>query len=209
VTSGGGPSAVVLRPLGMEFPLESFLVSVSTVAIAEIGDRTQLLSLMLAAHYRRPWPILAGVLCATLANHLVAAFVGVRLGRFLTPAVLDAVVGVSMIAMALWTLKPDTLGEGAARVSRTSAFIATLVAFFIAEIGDKTQVATVALAAAYSNLVPVVAGTTIGMLLANAPVVFLGKAFADRLPLKAIHYVASAVFLILGVIFMFRATHHA
>jgi|HubBroStandDraft_6_1064221.scaffolds.fasta_scaffold62813_2 putative Ca2+/H+ antiporter (TMEM165/GDT1 family) len=189
--------------------MESFLVSVSTVAIAEMGDRTQLLSLMLAAHYRRPWPILAGVLCATLANHAVAGLIGARLGRFLTPTVLDAVVGVSMIAMALWTLKPDTLTEGAGTTRRASAFVATLVAFFIAEIGDKTQIATVALAAAYPNLVAVVAGTTAGMLLANAPVVFLGKAFADRLPLKAINYVASALFLVLGVVFIWRALHSA
>jgi putative Ca2+/H+ antiporter (TMEM165/GDT1 family) len=189
--------------------MESFLVSVSTVAIAEMGDRTQLLSLMLAAHYRRPWPILAGVLCATLANHAVAGLIGARLGRFLTPTVLDAVVGASMIAMALWTLKPDTLAEGAGTTRRASAFVATLVAFFIAEIGDKTQIATVALAAAYPNLVAVVAGTTAGMLLANAPVVFLGKAFADRLPLKAINYVASALFLVLGAVFIWRALHSA
>jgi putative Ca2+/H+ antiporter (TMEM165/GDT1 family) len=188
--------------------MESFLVSLSTVAIAEIGDRTQLLSLMLAAHYRRPWPILAGVLCATLANHAVAGVIGVRLGRFLTPTILDAVVGISMIAMALWTLKPDTLAEDASRTGRTSAFLATLVAFFIAEIGDKTQIATMALAAAYANLTLVVAGTTAGMLLANAPVVFLGKAFAERLPLRAIHYVASGLFVVLGVVFIVRALHH-
>lgn len=187
--------------------MESFLVSLSTVAIAEIGDRTQLLSLMLAARYRRPWPILAGVLCATLANHAVAGIVGVRLGQFLTPSVLDAVVGFSMIAMALWTLKPDTLDESERGARRASAFLATLIAFFIAEIGDKTQIATVALAAAYSNLGAVVAGTTIGMLLANAPVVFLGKAFSERLPLKAIHYVASGLFLVLGAVFLFRAFH--
>jgi len=187
--------------------LESFLVSLTTVAIAEMGDRTQLLSLMLAAHYRRPWPILAGVLCATLANHFLAAIVGVRLGHFLTPALLDAVVGVSMIGMALWALRPDTLEE-TGRARRAGAFAATLVAFFIAEIGDKTQIATVALAAAYSNLAAVVAGTTAGMLLANAPVVFLGKAFSERLPLKALHYVASALFLVLGVVFIFRALHH-
>jgi len=186
--------------------MESFLVSVTTVAIAEMGDRTQLLSLMLAARYRRPWPILAGVLCATLANHLVAALIGVRLGRFLTPALLDAVVGISMIGMALWALKPDTLEERRGTGS-TSAFVATLVSFFIAEIGDKTQIATVALAAAYSNLAAVVAGTTAGMLLANAPVVFLGKAFSDRLPLTALHRVASALFLILGAVFIYRAMH--
>jgi Ca2+/H+ antiporter, TMEM165/GDT1 family len=187
--------------------MESFLVSLSGVAIAEIGDRTQLLSLMLAAHYRRPWPILAGVLCATLANHAIAGIVGVRLGRFLTPTILDAVVGISMIGMALWTLKPDSLDESQTAVRRTSAFVATLICFFIAEIGDKTQIATVALAAAYSNLVAVVAGTTVGMMLANAPVVFLGKAFSDRLPIKTIHYVASALFLVLGAVFLFRAFH--
>jgi putative Ca2+/H+ antiporter (TMEM165/GDT1 family) len=187
--------------------VESFLVSISTVAIAEMGDRTQLLALMLAAHYRKPWPILAGVLCATLANHLVAGLVGVRLGRFLTPAMLDAVVGVSMIGMALWALKPDTLKESG-RGGTAGAFAATTVAFFIAEIGDKTQIATVALAAAYSNLAAVVAGTTAGMLLANAPVVFLGKAFSDRLPLTALHRVASALFMILGAVFIYRAMHH-
>jgi Ca2+/H+ antiporter, TMEM165/GDT1 family len=187
--------------------MESFLVSVSTVAIAEMGDRTQLLSLMLAAHYRRPWPILAGVLCATLANHLLAGLVGVRLGRFLTPAMLDAAVGISMLGMALWALKPDTLEERN-RTRPAGAFVATLVSFFIAEIGDKTQIATVALAAAYSNLAAVVAGTSAGMLLANAPVVFLGKAFSDRLPLTALHRLASVLFLILGALFIYRALGH-
>ena len=187
--------------------MESFLVSISTVAIAEMGDRTQLLSLMLAARYRRPWPILAGVLCATLANHLLAGLLGVRLGRFLTPAVLDAAVGISMIGMALWALKPDELQE-TSRARPAGAVVATLVAFFLAEIGDKTQIATVALAAAYSNLGAVVAGTTAGMLLANVPVVFLGKAFSDRLPLPLLHRVASALFLILGALFIYRALGH-
>jgi putative Ca2+/H+ antiporter (TMEM165/GDT1 family) len=188
--------------------VESFLVSVSTVAIAEMGDRTQLLSLMLAAHYRRPWQILAGVLCATLANHTVAGVLGARLGRVLTPAVLDGAVGVSMIAMALWALKADTLKEGAARSRPGNAFLATLIAFFVAEIGDKTQIATVALAAGYANLPAVIAGTTAGMLIANAPVVFLGKAFAERLPLRALHYAASALFVLLGVVFLYRAFRH-
>jgi putative Ca2+/H+ antiporter (TMEM165/GDT1 family) len=138
----------------------------------------------LAAHYRKPWPILAGVLLATLANHALAGIIGVWFGEFLSPALLDSVVGVSMIVMALWVLKPDSL-DGANPANRRGAFVATVIAFFIAEIGDKTQIATVALAAGYSNLAAVVAGTTCGMLLANAPVVFLGKAFAARLPLKA------------------------
>ena len=149
------------------------------------------------------------MLLATLANHIVAALIGVHLGRLLTPARLDAVVGVSMIGMALWTLKPDSLDEESPGAGRASAFVATLIAFFVAEIGDKTQIATVALAAAYSNLLTVVAGTTAGMLLANAPVVFLGKAFAKRVPINAIHYVASALFLVLGALFIVRALHHA
>jgi Ca2+/H+ antiporter, TMEM165/GDT1 family len=184
--------------------MESFLISLSTVAIAEMGDRTQLLSLMLAARFRRPWPILAGILCATLANHAAAALIGQRLGHVLTPRILDAAVGVSMIAMALWTLKPDTLDEESPGGARRGAFLATLISFFIAEIGDKTQIATLALAAAYSNLLAVVAGTTTGMLLANAPAVLFGKAFSTRLPLKSIRYLASVVFLTLGVFFLLR-----
>jgi Ca2+/H+ antiporter, TMEM165/GDT1 family len=185
--------------------MESFLISLSTVAIAEMGDRTQLLSLMLAARFRRPWPILAGILCATLANHAAAALIGQRLGHVLTPRILDAAVGVSMIAMALWTLKPDTLDEESPGGARRGAFLATLISFFVAEIGDKTQIATLALAAAYPNLLAVIAGTTSGMLLANAPVILFGKAFSTRLPLKAIRYLASAVFLALGTFFLVRA----
>jgi putative Ca2+/H+ antiporter (TMEM165/GDT1 family) len=184
--------------------MQSFLISLSTVAIAEMGDRTQLLSLMLAARFRRPWPILAGILCATAANHAAAALIGERLGRALTPRILDAAVGVSMIAMALWTLKPDTLDEGSPGGTRRGAFLATLIGFFVAEIGDKTQIATIALAAAYSNLPAVVAGTTTGMLLANAPVVLFGKAFSARLPLRPIRYLASALFLALGAFFLLR-----
>jgi Ca2+/H+ antiporter, TMEM165/GDT1 family len=184
--------------------MESFLISLSTVAVAEMGDRTQLLSLMLAARFRRPWPILAGVFCATIANHAVAAIIGQRVGHALTPRILDTAVGVSMIVMSLWTLKPDTLDEKSAGGKRRGAFLATLITFFIAEIGDKTQIATVALAAAYPNLLAVVAGTTTGMLLANAPVIFCGKAFADRLPLRTLRYVASALFLGLGIYFVAR-----
>jgi putative Ca2+/H+ antiporter (TMEM165/GDT1 family) len=188
--------------------VEAFLVSLSTVAIAEMGDRTQLLALVLAAHYRKPLPILAGVLCATLANHALAGLAGTYLGSYLTPARLDAIVGVSMVGMALWTLKPDTLDEASAAPRRASAFLATCVAFFIAEIGDKTQIATLALAAAYANLAWVVAGTTLGMFLANAPAVVLGHAFAKRLPLKALHIGASALFLLLGLVFIWRAWQH-
>jgi putative Ca2+/H+ antiporter (TMEM165/GDT1 family) len=189
--------------------MEAFLISLSTVAIAEMGDRTQLLALVLAAHYRKPWPILAGILCATLANHAVAGFIGAHLGTHLTPSRLDLIVGISMILMALWTLKPDTLDERDTAPRRSGAFVATLIAFFIAEIGDKTQIATMALAAGYSSLALVVAGTTLGMMLANAPVVFLGHAFSRHLPLKAIHIGASLLFLALGVLFIWRAVRHA
>jgi putative Ca2+/H+ antiporter (TMEM165/GDT1 family) len=188
--------------------MEAFLISLSTVAVAEMGDRTQLLALVLAAHYRKPWPILAGIFCATLANHAVAGFIGAHLGSYLTASRLDLIVGVSMVLMALWTLKPDTLDESGAAPRRASAFVATLIAFFIAEIGDKTQIATLALAAAYSSLVLVVAGTTLGMMLANAPVVFLGDMFSKRLPLKAIHIGASLLFLALGILFICRSIRH-
>jgi Ca2+/H+ antiporter, TMEM165/GDT1 family len=184
--------------------MEALFVSLATVAIAEMGDRTQLLSLVLATHYRKPWPILAGILLATLANHAAAGLIGIWFGAFLSPALLDGVVGAGMLGMALWTLKPDRLEEGES-VSRRGAFLATLVAFFLAEIGDKTQIATVALAAGYANLGAVVIGTTAGMLLANAPVVFLGKAFADRLPMGAIHRAAAALFAVLGLVFLLRA----
>jgi putative Ca2+/H+ antiporter (TMEM165/GDT1 family) len=184
--------------------VEAFLVSISTVGIAEMGDRTQLLSLMLAAHYRRPWPIMAGILLATLANHSLAALLGRSIGRLLTPAILDGTIGLSMLAMALWALRPDKL-DGDTPAMRRGAFVATLVAFFIAEIGDKTQIATVGLAAAFPVLGAVIAGTTGGMLLANLPAVFLGKAFADRLPMKAIHHGAAALFAVLGAVFIARA----
>jgi putative Ca2+/H+ antiporter (TMEM165/GDT1 family) len=189
-------------------PVEAFTVSVGTISVAEIGDRTQLLSLVLSARYRRPWPIIAGILCATLANHAAAGLIGRFFGDVLKPEVLQIAVGVSMIAMALWTLKPDTLDAGTVKASAASAFVATLTSFFLAEIGDKTQIATVALAAAYPSLLAVVAGTTLGMLLANAPVVLLGKAFADRLALRAIHYAAALLFLVLGTIFLARALRH-
>jgi putative Ca2+/H+ antiporter (TMEM165/GDT1 family) len=188
--------------------LEAFLVSISTVSLAEMGDRTQLLSLLLATRFRRPWPILAGVLVATLANHALAGVIGVWIGHRLSPAILDAAVGISMVGMALWMLKPDTLSENDGKQTQRGVFLTTLVAFFIAEIGDKTQIATLALAAGYSNLFAVVAGTTCGMLAANAPVVFLGNAFAGRLPMRAIHYTTTILLLGIGAVFVYRAIGH-
>ena len=184
-----------------------FLIAFSTIAIAEMGDRTQLLSLVLSAQFRKPWPIVAGIFLATLANHALAGLIGVWLGRYLTPSVLNAAVGISMLAMAGWTLIPDKL-DADTKPSSRGAFLATLIAFFIAEIGDKTQIATMALAAGYSNLLAIVAGTTAGMLAANIPVVFLGNAFAARLPMKTIHYAASALFGILGLHFLGLAVMH-
>lgn len=188
--------------------MEAFLVALSTVTIAEIGDRTQILALMLAARYRKPWPILAGVLCATLASHLLAGYIGVRAGRFLTPEILDYAVGISLVGMSLWMLKPDAPEKDDGTARKAGAFAATLVAFFLGEIGDKTQIATIALAAAYSNLGAVVAGTTSGIMLATIPVVFLGKKFSERLPLKAIRYAACALFVVIGAVFLVRAIRH-
>jgi putative Ca2+/H+ antiporter (TMEM165/GDT1 family) len=178
--------------------MDALLVSTLTVALAEIGDKTQLLALLLAARFRKPWPIVAGILVATVLNHAVAAWAGALAAGWLTPAVLRWVVAASFIAIALWTLRPDKLDDDTALPAR-SAFVATVVAFFIAEIGDKTQVATVLLAAKYAPLWQVVAGTTLGMLLANVPVVLLGSRFAQRLPLRAARMAAALVFLALGL----------
>ena len=177
--------------------LDALLVSTGTVALAEIGDKTQLLALLLAARFRKPWPIIAGILVATLLNHALAAWLGQLMAGWLTPGVLRWVVAASFIGIALWTLKPDTLDNDT--LPARGAFIATAVAFFIAEIGDKTQVATVLLATKYASLWQVVAGTTLGMLLANVPVVALGSRFAQRLPLRAARIAAACVFLVLGV----------
>lgn len=178
-------------------PASAALVSTGTVALAEIGDKTQLLALLLAARFRRPLPIIAGILVATLLNHALAAWLGTLVAQWLTPQVLRWLVAGSFIAIALWSLKPDTVDQDAP-LPLHDAFIATVLAFFVAEIGDKTQVATVLLAAKYSPLWQVIAGTTIGMLLANVPVVMLGSRFADRLPLRTARIAAAVLFLALG-----------
>lgn len=185
--------------------MEALLVSFGTVTIAEMGDRTQLLSLLLVARYGRPWSILAGVLVASFASHVLAGIIGLSFGRLFSPRALELLVGIGMIGMAFWTLLPDRVdGNSSAAVPRREVFVATVVAFFIAEIGDKTQVATMALAAAYSTLALVVMGTTCGMLAANFPVIFLGNAFAPRLPLRSIRIGASLLFAALGVVFLVR-----
>ncbi len=179
--------------------MDAFLVSTAIVALAEIGDKTPLLAFILAAKFRRPWPIVLGILVATLANHAFAAAVGTWLTTLMGPQTLRWVLGLSFIAMAVWTLIPDKLDEDDAKLPRFGVFGATLIAFFLAEMGDKTQVATVALAAQYQMLVAVVAGTTLGMMIANVPAVLLGDRIAARMPVKLVHGIAAAIFLGLGI----------
>lgn len=177
-----------------------FFTTTAVVAIAEIGDKTQLLSLLLAARFRKPWPILTGILVATIVNHLGAAAVGVWIEGLLAPHVLRWVLAASFAAMAVWTLIPDKLSEDeAAGPRRWGAFLTTLVMFFLAEIGDKTQLATTALAARYEAIVAVTAASTFGLFLANAPVVFLGERLMQRLPLAAVRYAAAAAFAALAL----------
>ena len=182
-------------------PMEAFFVSTAIVAIAEMGDKTQLLALVLAARFRKPWPIVLGILAATLANHALAGAVGAWVTTFMGPQVLRWVLGACFIAMAIWMLIPDKLDEDeTATVSRWGVFGTTLVAFFLAEMGDKTQIATVVLAAKYNAYLWVVAGTTLGMMLANAPVVWLGERITRLVPLRIVHMVSAAIFLVLGAL---------
>ena len=180
--------------------MQAFLVSLGVVALAEIGDKTQLLALVLAAKYRRPVPIILGILVATLLNHALAGAVGAWLSAVIGPVAMRWILGVSFIAMAAWTMIPDKYEEARERPPRFGIFGTTLIAFFLLEMGDKTQIATVALAAKYSSLIAVVAGTTVGMLLANVPAVLLGEVAARKLPMRVVHGVAAAIFLALGVL---------
>lgn len=180
--------------------MEALLISTGIVALAEIGDKTQLLAFILAARFRRPTPIILGILVATLANHALAGAVGAWLTTLVGPEALRWILGISFIAMALWTLIPDTFDEADAKMAGSSVFGTTFVAFFLAEMGDKTQIATVALAAQYHAFYSVVAGTTLGMMIANVPAVLLGDRIANRIPTTLVHRIAAVVFLILGVI---------
>jgi putative Ca2+/H+ antiporter (TMEM165/GDT1 family) len=179
--------------------LDALFVSTLAVAVAEIGDKTQLLALVLAARYRKPWPIIAGILAATLLNHALAGWFGSLITAWVDPQWLRWGVAISFLAVAAWALVPDKLDEGEVKPPRFGPFLATLVAFFIVEIGDKTQVATIVLAAQYSPLWQVIAGTTLGMAVANVPVVLLGARFAAKLPLKAARWAAAALFAGLGL----------
>jgi Ca2+/H+ antiporter, TMEM165/GDT1 family len=181
---------------------QAFLVSAGAVALAEIGDKTQLLSLVLAARYRKPVPIILGVLVATLVNHAGAGALGTWLGALLTPSVMRWALAVSFVAMGVWILVPDKLDNGETDVNRShlGVFGATVVSFFLAEIGDKTQIATVALAARFHDFFSVVAGTTLGMMIANVPAILLGDRFAHKLPTNLVHGVAAILFIVIGVL---------
>ncbi len=188
--------------------MEALLVSIGVVALGEIGDKTQLLAILLAARFRRPVPIILGILVATLVNHAFAGAVGTWVASALGPDVLRWVIGASFIAMALWMLIPDRIdAEAAGGRQRFGVFGTTVVAFFLAEMGDKTQIATVALAARYDALVLVVLGTTIGMLLANVPAVFLGDTIAKKVSLPLVHGIAAVIFAALGLLTLFNVGH--
>ncbi len=190
----------------MPASMEAFLLSTGIVALAEMGDKTQLLSLVLAARFRRPWPILWGILIATLANHALAGAVGASVTAWLGPQWLRWILAGSFIAMAAWMLVPDKLdGDDAPDAPRHSVLVTTVIAFFLAEMGDKTQVATVMLAAQYQTWFAVVAGTTLGMMLANAPVVWFGERVMRRVPVRAVHVVSALIFLGLGLAILFGA----
>jgi len=182
--------------------LEALFFSTAVVALAEMGDKTQLLSFVLAAKLKRKVPIALGILFATLANHSLAGYVGTWLAGLVSPEALKWIIAVSFFVFALWALKPDKLDENR-KLRGTGVFLTTLVAFFMVEMGDKTQLATVALAARYESLVAVVLGTTLGMMIANVPAVWLGEALAHRVNMKVMRRVAAALFVVLGVLALF------
>lgn len=180
--------------------MEALLVSILAVTVGEIGDKTQLLALLLAARYRRPIPIVLGILVATLANHALAGLLGHWVVTHFSAETLRWALGISFLGIAAWTLKPDEMDDAGIQESKYGVFILTCITFFLAEIGDKTQVATIALAAKYENLYLVVVGTTIGMLIADVPAVFLGKVASPNFPFKLVRWIAAGIFAILGLI---------
>jgi putative Ca2+/H+ antiporter (TMEM165/GDT1 family) len=180
--------------------MEAFLVSIGVVALAELGDKTQLLALLLAARFRAPLPVIAGIVTAVLVNHLLAGVVGTLLASLLAPAVLRWLLVASFAVTAVWMLVPDKAPAGGERSGRYGAYGTTVVTFFLVEMGDKTQIATLALAARYHALLTVVAGTTLGMLIADVPAVLLGKVVAERIPVKLMHRVGAAVFVALALL---------
>jgi putative Ca2+/H+ antiporter (TMEM165/GDT1 family) len=184
--------------------MEALLVSTGVVALAEIGDKTQLLALVLAARYRKPLPIAFGILIATLVNHGLAAWLGALAANWMGADVVRWILGLGFLAMAGWCLVPDKAEDGPQAVAKAGAFLATLIAFFLVEIGDKTQVATVALAARFDGILMVTVGTTLGMMLVNVPAVLCGDGIARLVPLKPIRMVAAVLFAILGAMTLLR-----
>lgn len=180
--------------------MEALLVSTGVVALAEIGDKTQLLAFILAARFKKPVPIILGILCATVVNHGLAGALGAWITSTVTPEILRWVLGASFIGMAIWTMIPDKIEDEETQVAkRFGVFGATFITFFLAEMGDKTQIATIAMAAHYANPLLVVIGTTLGMLIADVPAVFVGDKLASRIPMKLVHAIAAAIFALLGV----------
>lgn len=180
--------------------IESLLVSTGVVALAEIGDKTQLLAFLLAARFKKPIPIILGILAATIVNHGLAGAVGAWITHSISPEILRWVLGASFIGMAVWTMIPDKIEDEETQVAkRFGVFGATLITFFLAEMGDKTQIATIAMAAHYADPLMVVIGTTLGMLIADVPAVFVGDKLANKIPMKLVHTVAAAVFAVLGI----------
>ena len=187
--------------------LTTIFLSTGVVALAEMGDKTQLLAFLLAARFKKPVPIILGILLATIVNHGFAGALGAWITTLLSPNTLGWILGISFIAMAIWTLKPDEIEEDEAKIAgRFGVFGATTITFFSAEMGDKTQIATVALAANYSSIFLVVIGTTLGMMIADVPAVFIGTKFAQKVSMKLIHGIAAAVFAVLGVITLLNVT---
>ncbi|WP_077034786.1 TMEM165/GDT1 family protein [Pelomonas sp. KK5] len=185
--------------------MEALLISTGVVALAEIGDKTQLLAFVLAARFKKPVPIIAGILAATLVNHGLAGALGAWITATLSPEVMRWVLGGSFLAIAAWTLIPDKIEEDETRIAgKLGVFGATLVTFFLAEMGDKTQVATIALAASYGAPLMVVAGTTLGMLIADVPAVFVGNKFAEKIPMKLVHSIAAGIFALMGVLTLLK-----
>ncbi|RKF15995.1 TMEM165/GDT1 family protein [Altericroceibacterium spongiae] len=186
--------------------MEAFLTSTAVVALAEIGDKTMLLAIVLATRFRKPLPIILGILAATLANHGIAAFVGQSIANLLDGKWFRYAVGISFIMMALWTLVPDKMDDEEQKSSRFGAFLTTTITFFLVEIGDKTQIATIALGAQFQNVLLVTAGTTLGMMLANVPAVYLGNAIVERVSLKLVRAVAALLFLAIGLWIILEAS---
>jgi len=180
--------------------MESLLISTGVVALAEIGDKTQLLAFILAARFKKPIPIIAGIFIATLVNHGLAGALGAWITQSVNPSTLRWVLSASFIAMAIWTLIPDKIEEDKTQVAqRWGVFVATLITFFLAEMGDKTQIATIAMAAHFADPFTVVMGTTLGMLIADVPAVFMGDKLANKIPMKLVHSIAAAIFTLMGV----------